>query len=150
MPLEYEIMPELKLAYVKASGKLTVNDIMIKGAGLFAEGKWENGFNVLCDYREVVKVDLNSQDVREIVSQDKTNESLFDKSKCGIVADKDCVFGLSRMWEIHTENANNKIETMVFRNIEDSLRWFGMEVSVLQVIKNKLSRSPSLYNREGN
>ncbi len=136
MSLKFKIVSDLKIAYIRASGKITADEILIEGARLFTSSEWVNGFNILCDYREITEFDLKSKDVEKIVKQDKSNESLFNKSKCAIVADIDSVFGLSRMWEIHSENENNKIETMVFRNIEDSLRWFGMDVNVFQLIKD--------------
>ncbi|MCP3924845.1 MAG: hypothetical protein GY714_19885 [Desulfobacterales bacterium] len=69
----------------------------------------------------------------KIINQDKNNEFLFDQSKCAIVAGSDLVFGVSRIWESLSDD--NKIETMVFRNIEDSLSWLDIDELAFQSIK---------------
>ncbi len=133
MPLKYKIISDLKMAYVRGAGKVTSDEIMTEGARMFAENEWINGFNILCDYREITEFGVKTEDMGKIVSQDKNNEFLFDQSKCAIVAGSNLVFGVSRMWKTLSED--NKIETMVFRNIEDSLRWLGMDELVFQSIK---------------
>ena len=133
MPIIYKIIPDLKFAYIRGMGKVTTDEIMTAGAKMFTESEWKNGFNILIDYREITELSVKTEDVEKIINQDKNNELLFDKSKCAIVASSDLVFGVSRMWEILSED--NKITTMVFRNIEDSLRWLGLNESVFQSIK---------------
>ena len=58
MPIRYRIVPDQKFAYIRAWGKVTVDEIVIEGARMFAEKEWENGFNILCDYREVTEFNL--------------------------------------------------------------------------------------------
>lgn len=133
MSLKYRIVPDLKIAYVNGSGRVTANDILEEGARMFAESEWCNGFNILCDYSEITDFRVNFEGLTKIIEQDKNNELLFDQSKCAIVASSDHVFGFSRMWETLSENT--KIETMIFRNIEDSLKWLGVDKHVFQSIK---------------
>ena len=133
MPLKYKIFSDLKIVYVRGTGKVTADEIMTTGSKIFANSEWINGFNILLDYREISELGVKTEDIENIVDQDKRNEYLFDKSKCAIVADSDLVFGLSRMWEAYSEDT--KIKAMVFRNIEDSLRWLGMDEMVYQSIK---------------
>ncbi len=40
MSLKYRIVSDQKIAYVRGSGKVTVDDIMIKGAKMFAGNEW--------------------------------------------------------------------------------------------------------------
>ena len=86
MPIAYRILPDKKLAYIRAWEEVTVDDVMVEGARMFAETEWENGFNILCDYREVTKFDLRYDDIEKVVGQDRKNEPQFDKSKCAVVA----------------------------------------------------------------
>jgi len=92
---------------------------------MFAEAEWKNGFKILCDYRKITKFDLNLEDVKKVVMQDKKHELIFDQSKCAIVADADIVYGLSRMWEILSEN--NNLSKKIFRKINDAKTWLGLE-----------------------
>jgi hypothetical protein len=133
MPILYRIVSDKKVAYIKASGKITVDEIMIEGARMFAETEWENGFNVLCDYREATEFEPIKEDIQRISDQDKAHEPLFDKSKCAIVATSDLVFGLSRMWEILSHNTN--LTTNVFRDIREAIDWLEMDMDFLAMMK---------------
>jgi hypothetical protein len=134
MPLKHKIVSDLKFVYIKVSGEITADEIMLEGVRIFTDREWVNGFNILCDYRETTAINLTPSDIRRIIKQDINNVPLFDKSKFAILADKDLIFGFSRMWEILSEN--NPIKTMVFRNISDSLRWLDMEDHIFQSIKD--------------
>jgi hypothetical protein len=129
----YRIIPDQKVAYIKAWGKVTVDEIMIEGARMFAETEWENGFNILCDYREITEFNPVCEDVQRVVDQDKKHEPLFDKSKCAVVAKGDLVFGISRMWEILSQDTN--LSTMVFRDIREAINWLEMDMDFLATIK---------------
>ncbi len=129
MPILYTIIPDQKIAYIKAWGKVVVDEIMIEGARMFAETEWENGFNILCDYREKTDFNLRNEDVEKVVDQDNKHEHLFDKSKLAIVAKSDLVFGLSRMWEMLSLDSN--LTKMVFRDINDTESWLGLDLSFL-------------------
>ena len=128
MPVIYTIIPDQKVACIRAWGKVTVDDIMIQGERMFAEGEWRNGFSILCDYREITELNVTSEEVKRLVGQDKKNERLFDKSKCAVVATKDFIFGLSRMWEILSEDTS--LTKMVFKDIADAIRWLGLDLDV--------------------
>ena len=119
MTIGYKIIPDLKILYVRGMGKVTADEIITGGSGIFAASEWTNGSNILIDYREISELSVKTEDIEKIIDQDKTNEHLFDKSKCAIVAGSDLVFGVSRMWEILSEDKKNA--KMVFRNIEDAL-----------------------------
>ena len=135
MPILYTIAPDQKIAYIKAWGKVAVDEIMIEGARMFAETEWENGFNILCDYRETTDFNLSYEDVNKVVWQDKKHEHLFDKSKLAIVAKSDLVFGLSRMWEMRSQDS--KLTKKVFRDMNDAESWLGLDLSFLDEINVK-------------
>ena len=125
MTIRYKIFPDLEILYIGGTGNVTTDEITTTGAKVFAESEWTNGFNILIDYREISKFEVKAEGVHKIINQDKANKHLFDQSKCAIVADSDLVYGLSRMWEILSEDS--KIPTMIFRNIEDALQWLGLD-----------------------
>ena len=135
MSIQYRIIREQKLAYIKCWGMVTTEEILLEGTKLFSDEDWENGFNLLLDYREVTETDLCSQGIMKIVIQDKQNEFLFDKSKCAVIADKDILYGLSRMWELLS--IENKGEKMVFRDVNDALSWLGLSSEFLDQIESQ-------------
>ena len=61
MPITYVIVPDQKTAYIKAIVEVTVEDIMSEGVKMFAQNEWENGFNILCDYREVTELNMDQE-----------------------------------------------------------------------------------------
>lgn len=135
MPVEYKIIPDQKIAYIRAWGKVTADEIMIEGARMFAESDWVNGYNILCDYREITELNIKIEDIERIVIQDKEHEPLFDQSKCAVVSTGDLIFGLSRMWETLSED--NKLERIIFRNFDDALGWLGIDIDVLRSIREQ-------------
>ena len=100
---------------------------------MFAEAEWVNGFNILCDYREITEFNLSNEDIQKVATQDKAHEPIFDKSKCAIVTTSDLVFGLSRMWEIFSHNTN--LTTMVFRDIHEAIGWLKIDMDFLALLK---------------
>ena len=129
MPLTYKIVPEHNCAYIKVWGEVSVDEIMTEGAKMFAETEWKNGFNILCDYREITDFDLDRKDIEKVINQDRQHEPIFDKSKCAIVANADLVYGFSRMWEILSGDI--ELTRMVFRDINDAQKWLGLDSDFL-------------------
>ncbi len=107
---------------------------MTEGAKLFAETEWQNGFNVLCDYRKITEFHLDTEDIRTVVDQDKKHEYLFDQSKCAIVGKNDLIFGYARMWEIFSQDTD--IDIMVFRDINEAIIWLEMDIGFLSTMEN--------------
>ena len=99
---------------------------------MFTDTEWENGLNILCDYRDTLEFAVEVEDVKEVVRQDRQHEPLFDKSKCAIVANTDLIYGISRMWELLSEDIN--IPRMVFRDINDAQIWLGLDSNFLDLM----------------
>ena len=133
MPIIYKIVPDRKAAYIKAIGEVTVEDILLEGAKMFAQSEWENGFSILCDYREVTEFNIDTKQVRMIVEQDMKHDPMLDKSKCAVVATDDLVYGMSRMWEILS--ADTRLTTEVFRDINDAINWLELDLDIFDSIK---------------
>lgn len=132
MSIRYFIYPEHDFAYVQADGNITGNDIIGIGRQLFTDPKWSNGFRLLIDYRNIQQFDVQSKDVVQLVHQDKEYESLFDMSKCAILAESNVVFGVSRMWK--SLSGNVQINSNVFRKLDDALHWLEIPAATLETV----------------
>jgi hypothetical protein len=132
MTIQYTMIPDLKMVYVQASGSITSHDIMDGGSLIFQEPKWNNGFSILCDYRDIKQFDVNYDDVLILVKQDKQNESLFDQSKFAILTGSDAAYGIARMWTTLSEST--KIKTRIFQNLEESLEWMNVDHLTFQTV----------------
>lgn len=80
----------------------------------------------LHDYSEVTSVTIASSAVGQIASFSKKAAEANPDCVTAIVADKDIIFGLARMWEIQSSDA--QMDVMVFRNREDAEAWIRQEV----------------------
>ena len=112
-----------KLAQIKAMGKVNVlelKEIFVKTVG---HEDWQAGFNMLCDYSGIENFDVTSQDIDDITEWQTSIDSLIGNGRCAVVASRDAVYGMSRMWEILSSERSQKIG--VFRNITDAVSWLG-------------------------
>ena len=67
MSVTYKIVPELKVAYMKAWGKVSVDEILTAGVKMFTDTQWENGLNILIDYRDTQEFAIKAEDVKKVV-----------------------------------------------------------------------------------
>ena len=136
MPIRHKIIPSAKIAYAKAWGTLALEEILREGNNLFSDEGWEDGFDVILDYREAVKMDLNMEDVRQIVRQDKVNNTHLKGCRCAVVANGDHAYGLSRMWQMMSDGETN-VDAMVFRDISQALDWLGLAPEILDSLDSQ-------------
>jgi hypothetical protein len=114
---------ENKLARVTARGKVNVLELRDIYSEIIKHGDWQAGFNILCDYREIKNFDVSSQDIDEISEWQKSVDEKIGSGKCAVVASKDSVFGMSRMWEMVSSERSQHI--CVFRDFNDAITWLA-------------------------
>ena len=118
------IYSEQKLARVIARGKVNVFELRDIYSELIKHRDWQAGFDILCDYRSIEDFDVSSQDIDEITDWQSSIDSLIGNGKCAVVASKDSVFGMSRMWEMISSERSQDI--CVFREMDDAVSWLGI------------------------
>jgi len=115
---------EQKLARVYASGKVNVRELRDIFSELIKHRDWQPGFDMLCDYREIEDFDVSTQDIDEISEWQTSIDKMIGNGKCAVVASRDSVFGMSRMWEMISVNRSQHI--CVFRELHDAVSWLGI------------------------
>jgi hypothetical protein len=115
---------EQRLARVTAKGKVNVLELRDIYVELIRHRDWEPGFNILCDYREIEDFNVSTKDIDEINEWQTSIDVLIGNGKCAVVASKDSVFGMSRMWEMISAERSQSI--CVFRELEDAETWLGI------------------------
>ena len=115
---------EQKLARVSASGKVNALELRDIFSELIKHRDWQPGFDILCDYREIVDFDVSTQDIDEITKWQISMDHMIGNGKCAVVASRDSVFGMSRMWEMISANRSQDI--CVFRELDDAVSWLGI------------------------
>lgn len=123
MPISYRIDPERNFVFTTASGILTDDDILDLKRRLTADPEFRAGMRELSDVRAVTDLRVTAQGVRSMVDEDAKQSSTLHSYKLAIVAGKDSVFGMARMYQMLTEG--NLPHVAVFRDYETAARWLG-------------------------
>ena len=75
----------------------------------------------LSDYTAVTKVEVSADDVRLIAKLSVYASNLNPELVVAIVADRDVSYGLSRLWQLSTDES--EWEILVFRSRDDAEAW---------------------------
>ena len=108
------------LVVYTVKGKISAADIK-EIIQLFYQGNVSK--YVLWDITEGDLSSLTADDVQNIASTPREHSDKRKDGKTALVAAKDAIFGLARMFEIFTEHKNFPFETQVFRSIDDVKKW---------------------------
>jgi hypothetical protein len=79
--------------------------------------------NVLWDLSDTTDVQFTSQEVEAIVSFRPRYETKRASGKTAFLAQKDILFGLSRMFEFQSSVKQTPHSIMVFRNKDEAFKW---------------------------
>ncbi len=118
-----EIDKDKKLAQVKAGGKVDALEIKEIFIETVAHKDWKAGFDMLCDYRNIDDFDVSTEDIDDFTEWLISIDELIGDGRCAVVASKDAVYGMSRMWEIISSDRPQEI--CIFRTREDAVAWLG-------------------------
>ena len=112
---------ERKLARITAMGKVNVIELKEIFVETVCHEDWQTGFNMLCDYSRIENFDVSSQDIDDITEWQTTIDAKIGSGRCAVVASRDSVYGMSRMWEILSSDRSQQI--YVFRQINEAYSW---------------------------
>ena len=115
-----------KMAHITASGKVNILELKDIFLETVEHEQWQAGFNMLCDYRNIENFDVSSKDIDEITVWQSSIDDLIGGGKCAVVASKDSVYGMSRMWEMMSSERSQHIS--VFRKVDEALSWLDTTI----------------------
>ena len=121
---QISIDSDLKLARIIAMGSVNVLELREIYSQLIEHSDWQAGFDILCDYRRIEDFDVTTRDIDEITEWQTSIDARIGNGKCAVVASRDSVFGMSRMWEMISAERSQHI--CVFREMEGALTWLGL------------------------
>ena len=79
--------------------------------------------HVIWDMSDITEIHLTSEEVEKIATFPPRIEGKRELGKTAFVAQKDILFGLSRMFEAYSSIVNSPYPIMVFRSIEEAYKW---------------------------
>jgi hypothetical protein len=123
-----KIDKDIKLAQIRARGRVNVLELKDIFLETVEHEDWQAGFNMLCDYSNIENFDVSTKDIDDITEWQVSIDKLISDGRCAVIASKDSVYGMSRMWEISSSERSQQI--CVFRQMNDAINWLGniMEV----------------------
>jgi hypothetical protein len=120
MPAFYHIDRQLKIVFSTLEGIVTGEEALNHEEHLCHDPDFEPNFSQLFDCRHVTQVEVTGDFVHFIAMK----SPFSSKARRAIVADKDFVYGLARMYQILKGDTQ---EIRVFREMEEARRWLGIE-----------------------
>lgn len=121
MPFLFKIDAGNGIAYLKGIGEITSEEIQKLTLKLVQDPKWQLGFAILCDYREILQYRVSTEEVRSLAKFHQHLGHQVGKSRLAIIAPHNVVFGLNRMWEFLVEGIEAQIR--VCRTLEEAQEW---------------------------
>jgi hypothetical protein len=124
MPISYQIDEARGLVVTTATGALTDADILGLKARLQVDPRWSPRLRELADVRGIDRLDVTTVGVRRMASWDAAVGPAIESYRLAIVAPRDEVYGMARMYQMLTEFAVPNVG--VFRDLEEAERWLGV------------------------
>lgn len=121
--IQYEFDPIRSVADITISGNLEDKEAISWFKSLFEQLSGATQVSGIVDTRRLVNLNVKSETVREITRLAEANDHLFEGSRWAVVADKEVVFGMARMYATIRDGAPYEIR--VSREIDAARDWFG-------------------------
>jgi hypothetical protein len=120
MPITAHIDKAKDFTVFKVTGVLSFDEVLpvVKD---FYDG--DPTKHVLWDMTDTTEVQLTSEEVETLANFSPRYEGKRASGKTAIVAQKDIIFGLSRMFEFQSSSQQAPFSIMVFRSIEEAHQW---------------------------
>ncbi len=123
MPINSQIDSSLGVVFSTFQGVVTKEDISGQVEGFKTDPAFQPSFNHLIDTRGTTRFDLSSKGMRAVSMHSIFNE----KSRRAIVAEKDEMFGVARMYQLLREVHEKPDPIRVFRTMAAARRWLGLD-----------------------
>ncbi len=121
MPRDLKIVPQLKLVHSIYYGELEDRDLDEQRREIAAHPDFRPDFSYLLDLTGVTKLNITTAAVHDCA----TNPNLFDRESLRVVvAPAGAAFGLSRMYQMLTEQSRPNLH--VVRSLEEAYKFLGI------------------------
>ena len=125
MPISYVIDPPRNLIRTTATGVLTDEEVLSHKGAMAADPACRPGMLELSDVRSVSQLMVTASGIQAMVAVDAEHGPALSGHRLAIVASKDVVFGMARMYQNMT--GDNVSGVGVFRDIPAAAEWLGVE-----------------------
>jgi len=120
MPISSHIDEAKGLTVFKVTGMLRYDELLTVVKSFYAEDPTKH---VLWDMIDATEIQVTSKEVETIANFRLRFEGKRTWGKTAIVAQKDIIFGLSRMFQIQSDVQQAPYPVKVFRSIDAANQW---------------------------
>lgn len=124
MPISYTIEKAAGLVRTRCYGEVTLAEVLNHFQILKDDPDRASHVDVLLDLRDVIQSPTADQ-IREASHGLEVLSGTLSFGYCAIVASRDVVFGLARMWAVFVERLFTQIE--VFRSATEAEIWLTLQ-----------------------
>jgi len=126
MPIEFTVNHESSYFTTKYIGKVSEDEVIDLYTTFFEDDGWAPGLNELVDHSELDGSNLNGDGLRKIAmfASYFYKEHNISNVKTAIFAPKDLPFGLSRIYDVMTDDSPEEVG--VFRDMQEAKSWLGI------------------------
>ncbi len=122
MPVIYQINYEDSIIETHCTGEVTLAEVLDHFRQLETESSLPERLDVLLDLDEMTSLP-ESAELQEVTRAVERLKAKVDWGTCAIVANRDALFGMIRMFEVFVEGLF--VRTRVFRLRKDAERWLA-------------------------
>ena len=123
MPVTSQIDSSLGVVFSTCQGVVTQEDILAQIEMFNTDPAFQPSFDHLVDMRGTTRLDVSGEGIRLVSTHSVFNE----KSHRALVAVKDDIFGMARMYQLFREWSEKPDQVRIFRDMEEARRWLGFE-----------------------
>lgn len=124
MPLSYEIDTKLKILRIRVEGSSDERKDAELTAKWASDPLYRRGMPILVDNRARTGI-ASSAYIADLAQRAARSKLVSVPTRCAVVVSRDAQFGMTRMFALRS--ADTKLETQVFRDIEEAEQWLTSE-----------------------
>jgi hypothetical protein len=122
VPITYQVDRAAELIRTTCTGDVTLDEVIGHFLELEADPALPAGVDVLLDLSETMSVP-ESEQLKAVTSEVDHLQERVRWGACAIVASRDALFGMSRMFQVFTEGLF--AASHVFRELAEAERWLA-------------------------
>ena len=120
MAIRYSVDFERNVLHTVCAGAVRLDDVLVHLEELVKDRTLPDDLDLLLDLSTTTTAPSADQ-LRLVAERVTATREDIDWGRCAIVVSRDVLFGLSRMFEVHTESVFE--DSHVFRDRDEALEW---------------------------
>jgi hypothetical protein len=127
MSVEYKFDEESNFLYSRFYGVLTDEDLRNQAQAVVDDPRIQPGVKEIVDLRGVDSVEASTDSLGVVINIDLEHSEKLAGQKTAIVAPRELLFGLSKIYEIMYEQSQAPADIKVFRDIGEARKWLELK-----------------------